>query len=197
MWASRQTLPAPCRQQHRYLIQHVFALSEGQSATISGCARLLLMKKKKVQVLPNSSSVLRWCLPYRENSAPSPGHSTPKSVSADQGDAWATFVQSLQTVMHSWWPGCGADFTLCPKGCLVHHICWPITQSHTLAYLNKLVCQSVAMFKHSLTDNTLLCNKKMSALAYLSLCAYFFHQCVFVWILIYLQFQCFSVHANL
>lgn len=62
------------------------------------------------------------------------------------------YVQSLQTVMHSWRPGCGADFILCPKGCLVRHICWLTTQSHTLVYLNKLVCQSVAMFKHSLTD---------------------------------------------
>ncbi|CAB1456720.1 unnamed protein product [Pleuronectes platessa] len=40
-----------------------------------------------------------------------------------------------------WRRGHGADLNLCPQGCLVHHLCWPRTQSHTLVSLNKLVRQ--------------------------------------------------------
>lgn len=68
------------------------------------------------------------------------------------------------------------------KGCLVHHLCWPWAQSHTLVSLNKLVCQSVAMsFQRSWKDDTLLCNKKMSALAYLSVCVDFYSSACPCW----------------
>lgn len=106
---------------------------------------------KKVWIRPNSCSVLSWCLQSRDNSVPSPGHGAAKSVSKDQGRILGRRLSGpSKTVMWSWWPGRGADLILCPKGCPVHHLCWPTTQSHTLVYLNKLVCQSVAMlFKDS------------------------------------------------
>lgn len=104
---------------------------------------------KKVQMIPNSSSVLSWCLQSRDNSAP--GYGAPKSVSKDQGGILGRRLSGpSKAALNSWWPGPGADLILCPKGCLVHHLCWPTMQSHTLVSLNKLVCQSVAMlFKHS------------------------------------------------
>ena len=167
VWASRHTLPAPCRQQHRYLTQHVSSLSLSlslsisgvQSATISGCARLLLLTKS----ISERQLCLSWCLQSRDKSAPSPSRSTSKSISKDRGGSgWVGGGDYLGC----WWylspsspfrlrctaggEGGGADLSLRPKGCLVHHLCWPRTQSHTLVSLNKLVCQSVAMsFKRS------------------------------------------------
>ena len=89
VWASRHTLPAPCRQQHRYLTQHVSSLSLSlslsisgvQSATISGCARLLLLTKS----ISERQLCLSWCLQSRDKSAPSPSRSTSKSISKDRG----------------------------------------------------------------------------------------------------------------
>ena len=118
VWASRHTLPAPCRQQHRYLTQHVSSLSLSlslsisgvQSATISGCARLLLLTKS----ISERQLCLSWCLQSRDKSAPSPSRSTSKSISKDRGGSgWVgggllgmlvifVAVQSFQTEMHSW-----------------------------------------------------------------------------------------------
>lgn len=157
MWASRHTLPAPCRQQHRYLTQHVsslsLSLSGGQSATISGCARLLLLTKRFKYFRTPALSKLMSTIQGQISSQPEPQHfQIDLKGSGGILGMLVIFVavQSFQTEMHSWRRGRGADLSLRPKGCLVHHLCWPRTQSHTLVSLNKLVCQSVAMsFKRS------------------------------------------------
>ncbi|KAG7214668.1 hypothetical protein INR49_010560 [Caranx melampygus] len=108
-----------------------------QSATISGCAWLLLLTKRFKYVRTPALSKLMSTIQGQISTQPEPQRfQIDLTGSGGYLRCWLRCTAGGE--------GHGADLNLHLKGSLVHHIFWPRTQSHTLVSLNKL-CWSSAV----------------------------------------------------
>ena len=126
VWASRHTLPAPCRQQHRYLTQHVSSLSLSVSLHLWSpiCNHLRLCSASALNekyLRTPALSKLMSTVQGQISSQPEPQHfQIDLKGSGRVGVGWGggllgmlvifVAVQSFQTEMHSWRRGRRAWF---------------------------------------------------------------------------------------